>query len=246
MEKKCLNCDSTFNINDNWKQERKKKFCSNSCSNSYNNKIRYKKKEVDSKVCRFCNEVKEVKYFYKRKNSVDGYRNECKACFKHNKINKKVNSKKYYENNKELIKERSRNYYKENKEKVKELAKTRAEKNKDKRNKKLNERYHNDVLYRLTVNTRNLISKSIKRNGFSKNSKTREILGCSFEEFKSHIENKFIENMSWENYGEWHIDHKTPSSWANSEEEIIKLNHYTNLQPLWAEDNLSKGNYYEG
>lgn len=52
--------------------------------------------------------------------------------------------------------------------------------------------------------------------------------------------------MEWSNYGEWHIDHKIPSSWAKNEEEIIKLNHYTNLQPLWAEDNLSKKNYYEG
>ncbi len=51
--------------------------------------------------------------------------------------------------------------------------------------------------------------------------------------------------MSWENYGEWHIDHKKPVSWANSEEELYELNHYTNLQPLWATENLSKKDRYE-
>jgi hypothetical protein len=50
--------------------------------------------------------------------------------------------------------------------------------------------------------------------------------------------------MSWENQGKWHLDHKTPISWSETEEEVVKLNHYTNFQPLWAEDNLSKGNRY--
>jgi hypothetical protein len=50
--------------------------------------------------------------------------------------------------------------------------------------------------------------------------------------------------MSWDNYGEWHLDHKTPVSWATTEEEIYELNKYTNFQPLWQFDNLSKGNRY--
>lgn len=74
--------------------------------------------------------------------------------------------------------------------------------------------------------------------------KNQEILGIDFEGFKLYIENLFIEGMTWENFGKWHLDHKIPISWGKTEDEIIRLNHYTNLQPLWAEDNLSKGNRY--
>jgi hypothetical protein len=80
--------------------------------------------------------------------------------------------------------------------------------------------------------------------GYKKNSKTSNILGCSFEEFKSYIESQFNDNMSWKNYGEWHLDHKIPVSWAETEEQIYELNRYTNFQPLWSFDNLSKGNKY--
>jgi hypothetical protein len=51
--------------------------------------------------------------------------------------------------------------------------------------------------------------------------------------------------MTWENYGKWHLDHKTPISWAKTEKEVIELNHYTNFQPMWAIENLSKGNRFK-
>jgi len=99
-------------------------------------------------------------------------------------------------------------------------------------------------LFKLRHNLRNLIRKSLKGNGFSKNTKTYEILGCSFEDFKTHIEHRFHQGMSWENYGEWQYDHITPISWATNEDEIIALNHYTNFQPLWREENQKKSNKY--
>lgn len=111
MDKECLKCNSIFTINEKWKQERKRKFCSKSCSNSYNNNIRYNKIKVDSKICRICNEEKDVTMFYKRKKSVDGYRNDCKIClndYTKNNPNRKKNKKKYYENNKEYIIDKSR------------------------------------------------------------------------------------------------------------------------------------------
>jgi hypothetical protein len=87
-----------------------------------------------------------------------------------------------------------------------------------------------------------LISKSITRQGYRKTSKSKQILGCDYIELKQHLESKFTEGMNWDNYGKWHIDHIYPSSLAETEEEIIRLNHFTNLQPLWAEDNIRKGN----
>lgn len=67
------------------------------------------------------------------------------------------------------------------------------------------------------------------------------MLGCSYEELITHLESKFIIGMNWRNYGEWHIDHIIPISSGKTIEEIESLSKYTNLQPLWAEDNIRKG-----
>lgn len=70
-------------------------------------------------------------------------------------------------------------------------------------------------------------------------------LGCSYSKFVSHIESKFKDGMSWKNYGKWHIDHIKPLKLFNlsNREEFLKACHYTNLQPLWASENCSKGRY---
>jgi hypothetical protein len=68
-----------------------------------------------------------------------------------------------------------------------------------------------------------------------------ELLGTDVESFKAHIESQFAEGMSWENHGEWHIDHIVPLASGKTPEDIWKLCHYTNLQPLWAADNIRKG-----
>ena len=105
------------------------------------------------------------------------------------------------------------------------------------------ERKKIDPLYKLTFTLRSRLNLAIKSKGWTKNNKTTEILGCDFETVKKHLENQFIDNMSWENRGlfGWHIDHITPLAKAKTQEELYKLCHYTNLQPLWAADNLSKG-----
>jgi len=99
-----------------------------------------------------------------------------------------------------------------------------------------------DDVYRFIASTRGLILSSLKKQGFSKDSKTADVLGCDFDTFKTHIERKFTKGMSWSNYGKWHLDHIYPISKATSFEMALKLNHYTNFQPLWAKDNISKNN----
>jgi hypothetical protein len=82
----------------------------------------------------------------------------------------------------------------------------------------------------------------LKLRNINKSIKTFDIVGCSPEFLKNHLENQFTEGMSWELMGRHiHIDHIIPLSSANTEDEIYKLCHYTNLQPLWAKDNLVKG-----
>lgn len=99
-----------------------------------------------------------------------------------------------------------------------------------------------DIDFRNRCNIRGLIKSAIKRRGYKKTSKTFDILGCDYETFKSYFESLFKPGMTWENHGEWHIDHIYPVSKAKDEQHLIELNHYTNLQPLWASENFTKGN----
>jgi len=173
--------------------------------------------------------------------------------------------KEYYKKNEDKIKEESNSYYLKNKgsilenrkepEKRKELNKKQNEyyKIKPKKRKPYSEvkeemkeyrknRMKIDPLYKFKANTRNLVYGSFKRKGLVKESKTFDILGCTPEFFVEYIKSKFVDGMTIENYGKWHIDHIIPLDSATTFEEVIKLNHYTNLQPLWKLDNLKKSN----
>lgn len=105
------------------------------------------------------------------------------------------------------------------------------------------ERRKKDDVYNCIILTRNNIYDAIRRSGFktAKGGKhTEDILGCSFKDFKLYIESKFQPGMSWNNYGLWELDHIIPIASAKTKDEVIKLNHYTNFQPLWATDNKEK------
>jgi hypothetical protein len=91
---------------------------------------------------------------------------------------------------------------------------------------------------------RQCVRKSIKRKGYTKKSKTYEILGGDWEVVKEHFELLFQPGMSWDNYGDWEIDHIIPLSKATNQDEVIKLCHYLNLQPLWKLDNRLKGDKF--
>lgn len=101
-------------------------------------------------------------------------------------------------------------------------------------------RIQKDPLFKLCVRTRTRIWQAFNKKGYSHNSSTFSILGCSYKDFVSHITSLFTEGMSLDNYGEWHLDHILPVAAATTEEEVIALNHYTNFQPLWGSDNCSK------
>jgi len=206
------------------------------------------------KICNICNINKPLDDFNKDKCKSDGYMNFCKVCrgekhLLHREVNN-TRSKRYRQENKKLISEKQRESYQNNKEHYVKKWKIYRQKNK-KRSNEMSLIYQTnrrkvDKLYKLIGDIRSLILISFKKQGFSKRSKTFEILGCSSVEFKLHLENQFRDGMNWNNHGEWHIDHITPISHAKSEEDIYKLNHYSNFQPLWAKDNLSKGNRFIG
>lgn len=103
-------------------------------------------------------------------------------------------------------------------------------------------RRENDHIFNIADRTRARMREAITDKGYSKKSRTTEILGCDWEVFKKHIESKFVDGMTWENRSLWELDHITPLSKAKTEEEVLKLAHYLNIQPLWILDNRSKGN----
>ena len=178
-----------------------------------------------------------------RKESIKNWRLNNKEHIKeYDKINKPL----YYKKNSEKLKLYASKYNVKNKEKISIYNQNYAIENKDKINEYKKEwmrnKFKTDYLFKLKHGIRRLIYMSLKRSGTKKNSKTFNILGCTVSEFKIHLEKQFTKGMNWKNQGEWHLDHIYPVGLAKDEDELIRLNHYTNFQPLWAIDNLKKGN----
>jgi hypothetical protein len=200
---------------------------------------------------------KEYLKEYDRNRDKSKIRTRCQIYYQNNKEIKKEKAKKYRLNNKEKIKKweikycennvdklkiRKKNYYENNKEKIKIYRKNNKDKIKQYNNVYIKNRRKTDPLFKLRCNIRNLITLSLIKQGYNKQSRTFEILGCSFEDFKQHLERQFKKGMTWENQGQWHLDHIYPVSLAKDEQELIRLNHYTNFQPMWALENIIKGN----
>lgn len=143
------------------------------------------------------------------------------------------------EKNKQKIKQ----YREDNKEKYKQYH----QENKKQRAKRLFERYRSDVLYKITMLLRSRLCMCLKRK--TKSAPTLELLGCSVEFLKKHLEEQFTEGMTWDNHAVhgWHIDHIKPCDKfdLSKESEQRACFHYTNLQPLWAVENFKKGSRYE-
>ena len=210
---------------------------------------------METKICRKCLLKLSVNNFGKSKQNKDGLKSYCNECRKleskkyrtENREKRSETIKKYYENNKEKELLRFNQYRKENKVKRQETIKNYYENNKKIINSKqviLNKFYYdNNPQYKLKHLCRRRISDYLKTVNTPKKGSTFDIVGCTPQFLKEHLEMNFKEGMTWENYGLycWHIDHIIPLSSAQNEGEIYELCHYTNLQPLWAKENLSKG-----
>ena len=160
-------------------------------------------------------------------------------------------NKKYYDENKEELIIKKRQYQRENADKIKEYRKIYEEKNRERiqethkkyLRKYTKERKEKDPLFKMIIQMRGLISGSFTRRGYTKRSHTYEILGTDYETFYNYLLKTFKENYGydWDGKESVHIDHIIPLAVAESEEDVIALCYYTNLQLLKGEDNLSKG-----
>ena len=190
-------------------------------------------------TCFRCKETLPISEFGKSNTNKNGLQRQCKNC--------KSTSDKKYRNDprfrQRILNSKRSDYYKiRNNPKKWELY---LEKQRNARDYKQEyERIQSDPLRKSKDAIRKLLLVSFRVRNIKKSKlcmKSEEIIGCSFQQFKDHIESQFTNDMSWLNHGEWHLDHKVPLSLANNVDELIKLNHWTNFQPLWSEDNLSKG-----
>ena len=214
---------------------------------------------METKVCKKCKEEKKVCEFVKSKNSKDGFYHICKIC--NNERSKKYRKENYEKTlesvrnwtkkNPKWVYERQKRYRNNNPEKIRQMHKDFLKKNPEKikqyrenykprKRQQRKERGENDLIYNLINRMRGRFRKYLKTLNITKKNSTFEIVGCTPQQLKEHLERQFISGMTWENRNEWHIDHIIPLSSAKTEEELYKLCHYTNLQPLWAEDNIKK------
>ena len=216
---------------------------------------------MESKVCSKCKQEKKVCEFGNSKSSKDGLLYCCKKCNNKRSVEYRKNNpekvleitrnwtaknpewvynrhKKWRDENRELANEIKRDWLNKNPEKRKQYRENYKPRKREQRK----ERRNTDPIFNLTNRMRGRLRKYLIILNISKKNKTFEIVGCSPQFLKEHLEKQFIDGMTWENRSEWHIDHKIPLSSAKTEEELYKLCHYTNLQPLWAEENMKKSN----
>jgi len=221
-------------------------------------------RNLKTKICNKCKKEKPVSEFYYRNKKKEWYQFACKDCLK---ILQRGYMKKWYDNMPDDKKEkylegcREKNRWenlslerkkrkhdanlewrKNNPEKIKLYAKRGIIKYKKQRAE------YRRITYRNNINVKIRVCLSIRLlralNGKQKKSTTKELLGCSCEYFKKYIEKQFREGMTWNNHGKWHLDHIIPCSFFDLSQldQQKKCFHYSNFQPLWASDNISKGN----
>lgn len=215
------------------------------------------------KYCPKCKKLKENSEFNKHKGRAEGLFYCCRLC-------QSAYKREYYQNNKEFINKNVKEYSKLNPDKVKKCRKLSRKRRlkripnyekrqyqKHKEQIKLHQKNNRskitsyernrrkvDLNYKLTRYLRTRLSVALKGNPKLKT--TIKLIGCSIEFLKEHLEKRFKSGMTWDNYGLWHIDHIRPCASFDLSKpcQQHKCFHYTNLQPLWAEENLKKSDKF--
>jgi len=189
------------------------------------------------KECSKCKEYKVLDCFYNAKNKLFNKTPYCKTC-------NYLSDIEYKKKNKDKVYKRRKKYRENNKTKLSKYFKKYIKKNRIKINERKRVRRKTDPQFKVTANLRNRLYMTVKKE--CKSASTLELLGCTVPYLIKHLEKQFTEGMTWDNYGlyGWHIDHILPcdSFDLTDPEQQKKCFHYTNLQPLWAKDNISKNN----
>ena len=239
-----------------WRQENKKKKAE--MDKRYREKNKEKRAAYDKEYNKLNSKKKREYYKLYREKNGDAIREKHRIRYHENKEEINEKKRKYYRENREAIIERRKPYREKTREQSRkrakeyyrkvmldpELREKRKKQNKDNHR----QRYRKDPIYRLLSNIRGGLWSCVR--GRTKTSSSLDYVGLTSEELMEHLEVKFTEGMTRENYGKWHVDHIRPLASfdftaPDKEEQLYKAWDYTNLQPLWASENQSKGAKYE-
>jgi len=229
--KKCTKCGETKELSEFYKDKNTplgvRCTCKSCCKEYSKNNIEYKKE-----------------YYKKNKDKI---KHRATEYYKNNRNKKIKYSNKYYNKNKVEILEKQKKYRYINKDKINLKIKEWRDKNpeyikeyRENYKEMLKHKRKTEPLFKLKDNLRTRSNHAFNYKSWKKGGSTEQLLGIDYKRCKLHIERQFTKGMTWENRSEWHIDHIIPLASATNEIELRKLCHYTNLQPLWASDNLAK------
>jgi len=218
-------------------------------------------RDETERTCKTCGKIYPLNetYFQPRQKEKHAHTfvYECIPCFRKEnkkwkeslseaeKLRIKKDRKEWIKENEDRLRGYRKKYKEENYEKIYNRAKEWRLNNKEHLNQSRRLRKKKDPIFKLSETIRPRISSAFKAKGYTKKSKTFKLLGEEYTYVKKFLESKFDSKMSWDNHGEWHIDHIIPLASANSESELIALCYYKNLQPLWAFENATKNDAYD-
>lgn len=202
-------------------------------------------------------QIARMKVYWKKyyQQNKDKIRKQNKKWIQQNKDKHSKIIKEWTQNNKDRYSETLKRCYQRNKEKLQKRGRENFQRNKERIRLCNRTRLYSDPLYAFTNKIRGTVRSSFKRIGQDKPAKTEELLGCTWQEAREHFNHLFSPGMNWNNISKWHIDHKKPvkefykeakaaSTIEESKNILRKMNHISNLQPLWGSVNLSKGCKY--
>jgi hypothetical protein len=223
--KECTKCKGVKDLSKFYKRTEYENTYTSQCKECV--QARHRSRKVDpvqegDKTCTRCNIEKPIGDFGPMVTAFDGRKPHCKAC--HALLNLE-----YVDRNRDEVNARWR-----------DANPRHAERNRQRR--------AEDPEFRIRCNLSSRIRSAFNACKTKKSVKTLELFGCSLEELCKHLESKFTEGMTWENYGKWHVDHIRPCVSFNllNVEEQRQCFHWSNLQPLWAIDNLRKNSRWDG
>lgn len=217
-------------------------------NNQERNREQFKNHVLQKKECSTCGEYKDFDEFYSHKKNPYGLSYSCAECMKkasdeyhwENREKRLEYNKKHYQENREKYLEHNRKFREENPDYMYKYNRKWNAENKEYKRKYNREKYNNDINYKIRSNISGRIRYFVK----NKSDGIKQYVGCSFDKLKKQLEDQFDDEMTWENHGQygWHIDHIIPCSFFNLDDPRQQkiCFHYSNLQPLWYDENISK------
>ena len=193
------------------------------------------------KKCKSCGQILSLEKFDKNNQVLDGIRIYCKKCCR-------IYSREHYRNNSEKILQKCGEYKEKNRETVNQKSRKYNHNHRVEIRQREKKRLKEDINFKFSVNLRGRMAHAVRKGG--KNGSAVRDLGCSIEAFRVYLEAHFNPGMTWGNWGKgpgkWHLDHITPLAAFDltNREQFLTAAHYTNYQPLWSEDNLSKSDNF--